>query len=98
MISHTTVAVAVLLLSLGVISLVLAAVAGRYSVRGSGRRTAAMTILGIAALAGTIIILSSEGWPSVREEMLWPLAVYILAASSGVGIGAGLVYVLVAAR
>lgn len=98
MISLSTVAVAVLLLSLGVVSLVLAAVAGMYSVRGSGRRTAAMTILGIAALAGTVIILSSEGWPSARDEVLWPLAVYILAASSGVGIGAGLIYVLVAAR
>ncbi len=98
MISLSTVAVAVLLLSLGVVSLVLAAVAGMYSVRGSGRRTAAMTILGIAALAGTVIILSSQGWPSVRDEVLWPLAVYILAASSGVGIGAGLIYALVAAR
>ena len=98
MISLSTVAVAVLLLSLGVVSLVLAAVAGMYSVRGSGRRTAAMTILGIAALAGTVIILSSQGWPSVRDEMLWPLAVYILAASSGVCMGAGLIYVLVATR
>lgn len=96
--SLTTVGIAVLLLGLGVISLVLAAVAGRYSVRGSGRRTAAMTVLGIAALAGTVIILSGEPWPSVRDEMLWPLAMYILAAASGVGIGAGLVYVLVAAR
>lgn len=98
MMSTSMVAIAVLLLSLGVISLALALVAGTYSVRGSGRRAAAMTVLGFVALAGTVIILSSEGWPSVRDEMLWPLAVYILAASSGVGIGAGLVYVLVAAR
>ena len=98
MISQTTVAVAVLLLSLGIISLGLATVAGRYSVQGSGRRTAAMTILGIAALAGTAIILSGEGWPSVRDEVLWPLAVYNLALFSGIGIGAGLLYALVAAR
>jgi len=98
LISTTTTAVAVLLLSMGIVSLVLAFVAGRYSVRGNGRRTAALAILGLASLMGTLMVLSGEGWPAVRDSMLWPLAVYSAAALAGAGVGAGLIYALVAAR
>ena len=93
-----TVAIAILLLSLGVVSLALAYVARRHSVRGAGRRTAAMSALGVASLAGSVLVLWDTSWSSVVDEMLWPLLVYSSAAAVGVGMGAALLYGLVAAR
>jgi len=98
LISTTTVAVSVLLLSMGLVSLVMAFIAGRYSLKGNGRRTAALATLGLASLVGMVMVLSGEGWSEVRDMMLWPLAVYITAALAGAGLGAGIIYALVAAR
>ena len=71
----TTVVMAIALLSMGVVSLVLALVAGRLSVRGGGWRAAALSTLGVTALAGTVFLLWDVGWSSVVDEMLWPLLV-----------------------
>jgi hypothetical protein len=90
--------VAVLLLSLGLVSLVLAFIAGRYSMKGSGLRAGALVALGMASLVGMVLVLSGNGWSEVRDVMLWPLAVYITAALTGAGLGAGIIYALVAAR
>ncbi|UCC93539.1 MAG: hypothetical protein JSW25_02430 [Thermoplasmata archaeon] len=98
MISTTTTAIAVILLSLGIASLALAAVAGRFSVRGSARRAVALSILGLVALAGVVAVLWGEGWASVRGELLWPLTVHLLAALSGAGLALFIIYGLVAAR
>ncbi len=94
----TTVVMAIVLLSMGVVSLALAYLAGRFSVRGGGRRALALSALGFAALAGTFLLLWDEGWSSTVDDMLWPLLVYGSAALAGAGAGAGLVYALVAAR
>jgi len=98
LISTTTVAVAVLLLSLGAVSLVLAFVAGRYSMKGSSRRAMALAALGLASLVGMVMVLSGEGWSEVRDAIFWPLAVYLAAAIAGAGIGGALIYAMVAAR
>ncbi len=98
MTSTVLVAAAVALLSMGAVSLTLAFVAGRYSVRGGGRRAAALAMLGIVSLSGMVVVLQGEGWPSVRDDVLWPLAVLSAAALGGAGLGAGLLYGLVAAR
>ena len=94
----TSVGVAILLLSLGVVSLVLAYVAGRHSVQGAGHRVVAMSVLGISALAGMVLILWGTSWSQLVDEMLWPLLVYSAAVATGIGVGAGLMYALVAAR
>ncbi|NIP33731.1 MAG: hypothetical protein GWN18_02265 [Thermoplasmata archaeon] len=94
----TEIVIAILLLSLGTVSLALAYVAGRHSVRGAGRRATALTTLGIAALAGSVLILWGTDWSQVVDEMLWPLLVYSAAAVTGLGACATLVYALVAAR
>jgi hypothetical protein len=98
MTTSTTVAMSILLLSLGAVALVLAYVAGTHSVRGAGRRAGALSALGLAALAGTVLLLWGEGWSSVVDDMLWPLLVYSSATLAGAGVGAALVYGLVAAR
>lgn len=94
----TTVVMAIVLLSLGTVAMALAYVTGRHSVRGAGRRAGALLLLGIAGLAGTVILLWGMGWSSVVDEMLWPLLVYSSAALAGAGAGAALIYGLVATR
>ena len=94
----TTLIVAILLLSLGVVALALAYVAGVQSVRGAGRRATAMAVLGVSALVGTTVLLWGTSWSRVLDEMLWPLLVYSSAAAAGAGLGAALLYGLVAAR
>jgi hypothetical protein len=98
MMPSSTVILAIVLLSLGVVSLVLAFVGGRYSVKGAGRRAAGLAVLGVAALVATLLLLWGRDWSSVVGEMLWPLLVYSGAAAAGAGAGAGLIYLLVAAR
>jgi hypothetical protein len=98
MMSLSTVAIAVLLLGLGVTSLALAAVTGRFSVRGGRRRGGALAVLGVAALVGMVLLLSGEGWSAIRGDLLWPLAVHLLAMLAGIGAGAFLLYNIVGAR
>jgi hypothetical protein len=98
MMPSTTVIMAIVLLSLGVVSLVLAYVGGRYSVTGAGRRAAGLVVLGAASLMATTLLMWDRDWSSVFDEMLWPLLVYIGAVAAGAGAGAGLIFLLVAAR
>jgi hypothetical protein len=98
MMATTTVITAIVLLSLGVTCLVLAAVAGRYSVEHGGRRTISLATLGVAALVGMLLVLASDSWSSVWAEMILPLAVYGLAVLAGAGLGLSLLYSLVSAR
>jgi hypothetical protein len=96
--SMAIIALAVVLLSLALFSIALAALTGRYSVRGGRRRSGALAVLGIAALAGMTFFLWGRGWSSVLDDILWPLAIYSLAVLSGVGAGVFLLYGLVGAR
>ena len=98
MIPSSDVILSIVLLSLGVVSIALAYVGGRYSVRGKGRRAAGLAVLAIVSLAATFILLWDREWSSVVDEMLWPLLVYSGAAAAGAGAGAGLIFLLVAAR
>ena len=98
MTSTTLVSVVVLLLALGITSLVTAIVAGRFSTHGRGRRAAALAVLGSSALVAAVYMLWGEPWSTARDDILWPLTVYCMAAVAGLGLGAGLVYGLVAAR
>ncbi len=98
MTSTTLVFVVVLLLALGITSLATAIVAGIYSTHGRGRRALALGVLGSSALAAAVYVLWGEPWSTVSGDILWPLTVYAAAAVVGLGMGAGLVYGLVAAR
>ena len=98
MTTSTTEAAAIILLSMGIVSLALSYAVGRHSVRGAGRRAVAMAVLGVASLAGSALALQGEGWSSVVDATLWPLLVHTSAALAGVAVGAGLVYGMVAAR
>jgi hypothetical protein len=98
MMADSTVGVAMFLLALGVTSLVLAYMAGRFSVRSSGRRAGALALLGVSALAVMVYVLWDRSWSTLWVDMLWPALVYLAAAGAGLGIGVSLVYGLVAAR
>ena len=98
MTSDTTAFVTALLLSLGVASLALAALAVWYSVHGARRRGAVLGLLGAVAMAVLVIVLWGTSTDVLWEELLLPLLVFSAAAGAGVALGAGLVYVLVAAR
>ena len=94
----TTTATAALLLALGVTSLSLAAVAARYSMRGAAHRSGILAVLGCAALAALVLLLWGSTWTAIWEDTLLPLFTILAAAGAGLALGAGLVYVLVAAR
>ena len=98
MTSTATVFASVFLLFLGVAALILAAIASRYSVRGRGVRASALAVLGIGALAALVLILNGMSWDTLWQDILWPMLVVLAAAGAGLALGAGILYVLVAAR
>jgi len=96
--STGTVALTILLLATGISAICLASVAGRFSERRSGRRAGALGVLGVACLTAMALVVWPHGASSLRGDVLWPLLVYLAGAVSGLGLGAFLVYSLVAAR
>ena len=98
MIPAGTVFVATFLLALGVTALALAIVAAFYSVRDRRLRGGALSVLGVAALAGMVLLLSERSGAELWSQLFLPLLVTLAAVGSGIAMGAGLVYLLVAAR
>jgi hypothetical protein len=98
MIPPGTVFVATFLLALGVTSLALAVVAILYGVRDRTGRGGALAVLGIAALASMAYLLSDLPGGDLWSQLFLPLLVVLAAAGAGIAMGAGLVFILVAAR
>ncbi len=96
MTSDVTVFLTVALLALGVVSLVLAAVVGLYSVHGRSRRAGIMAILGIFALLAMVYVVQDLSLDTIWTDILWPAAVIGGGAAGGLAIGLGLIYLLVA--
>ena len=98
MTSTVTVFVSVFLLFLGVAALILAAIASTYGVRGRDFRAPALAVLGFGALAALVLIVHGMSWDTLWQDILWPMLIVLAAAGAGLALGAGLLYVLVAAR
>lgn len=98
MTSTATVLISVLLLFLGIVALILAVYASRYSVRGRDVRASALAVLGIGALAALVPTLYGMSWDTLWQDILWPMMVVLAGAGAGLALGAGILYVLVAAR
>jgi hypothetical protein len=96
--STATVLISVLLLFLGIVALILAVYASRYSVRGRDVRASALAVLGIGALAALVPTLYGMSWDTLWQDILWPMMVVLAGAGAGLALGAGILYVLVAAR
>ncbi len=96
MTSDGTVFLTVALLALGVVSLVLAAVVGSYSVRGGSRRAGIMAILGIFALLAMVYVVQGLSWDTIWNDILWPTVVIGGGVAGGLAVGLGLIYLLVA--
>lgn len=94
----TTVFAAVLLLSLGLGSLGLGALAWSQSRGGRRWRSISPLAVGGVALVIMTLLLWGTSWGRIWSDVLWPLLVVSLAAMAGAGAGLGLVYLLVAAR
>jgi hypothetical protein len=97
-ISDATILVATFLLALGVTSLALAVVALLYSVREARGRGVSLAALGIAALVGMAYLLTDHKGGELWSQLFLPLVVTLAAVGAGIAMGAGLVYILVAAR
>ncbi len=98
MTSTATVFVSVFLLFLGVTALILAVSASKYTVRGHGVRAPALAILGIGALAALFLTLYGMSWDTLWQDILWPMLVVLAGVGAGLALGAGILYVLAAAR
>jgi hypothetical protein len=98
MISLPNAGVVVLLLALTITAIALASVGGVYSVRGRGARAGAMAALGLAGIVGMVLVLWGRSWAEVFDDVLWPTLIYVGAMAAGLGLAAGLVFALVAAR
>ncbi len=98
MTSDVTVFLTGALLSLGVVSLVLAAVVGLFSVHGGRRRAGILAILGIFALLAMAYVVQDLSWDTIWNDILWPAAVIGGGVGGGLAIGLGLIYLLVAQR
>ncbi len=98
MTSAATIFVSVLLLFLGIVALILAVYASRYSVRGRDVRTSALALLGVGAFAALVIILYGTSGETLWQDIFWPMLVVLAGAGAGLALGAGILYVLVAAR
>jgi hypothetical protein len=96
--SAATIFVSVLLLFLGIVALILAVYASRYSVRGRDVRASALALLGVGALAALVIVLYGMSWDTLWQDIFWPMLVVLAGAGAGLALGAGILYVLVAAR
>jgi integral membrane sensor domain MASE1 len=96
--STATVFVSVLLLFLGIVSIILGVYASRYTVRGRDVRASALTILGVGALAAWVLILYGMPWDDLWQDILSPMLIVLAGAGAGLVLGAGILYVLVAAR
>lgn len=96
MTSDGTIFLTVALLSLGVVSLVLAAVVGSFSVHGGRRRAGILAILGIFALLAMAFVVQGLSWDTIWSDILWPTAVISGGAAGGLAAGLGLIYLLVA--
>jgi hypothetical protein len=88
----------VFLLFLGVVALILAAYASRYSVRGRVVRASALIVLGVGALAALGLTLHGISWDALWQDILWPMLIVLAGTGAGLVLGAGILYVLVAAR
>ena len=98
MMSYTELFVGTLLLLLGIVVLVTAAITGYYSHGGGKLRAGALATLGIVALA---VLPFALGWPSIGSflsELLWPLLIMGSAAAAGLGATLGLLYILAEGR
>ena len=98
MTSTATVFVSVFLLFLGVAALILATIASRYGVRGRDVRASALAVLGIGALAALVLTLHGISWDALWQDILWPMLIVLAGAGAGLVLGAGILYVLIAAR
>jgi hypothetical protein len=96
--STATVFVSVFLLFLGVVALILAAYGSRYSVRSRDVRASALIALGIGALAALVLTLHGISWDALWQDILWPMLIVLAGAGAGLVLGAGILYVLIAAR
>jgi len=96
--SAATIFVSVLLLFLGIVALILAVYASRYSVRGRDVRASALALLGCSALAALVIILYGMSWDTLWQDIFWPMLIVLAGAGAGLALGIGILYVLVAAR
>ena len=96
--SDATVMVAVFLLFLGVFSIALAVFLGYNSPRAQKARVGAMAVVGVGALVAMVYVLHVYSWQVVWDEIIMPLLLIGAAALGGVLMGAGLIYLLVAAR
>jgi hypothetical protein len=98
MIPTVTLFVATFLLALGVTSLALAVVVLLWSTRERIGRGGALATLGIVAILGMAFLLSDHSGGDLWSQLFLPLLVTLAAVGSGIAMGAGLVYILVAAR
>jgi hypothetical protein len=98
MVSDATVMVSVFLLVLGIFSIALAVFLGFYSSRANRARAIALVSVGTGALVAMVYVLRDVPLKEVWDEVLWPLLLIGTAAVLGILAGAGLVYLLVAAR
>ena len=98
MVSDATVMVSVFLLVLGIFSIALAVFLAFYSSRASRARAIALVSVGTGALVAMAYVLRDISLAGVWDGVLGPLLLMGTAAVLGILAGAGLVYLLVAAR